>query len=207
MPEMQIPLLESEKGSEERKTREEIKKQKQKEANARYLLKYPERRRATYTKYRKAHPEKHRAASRKHYWTYLEHRRKYARERYWANPEVRRAAGRILYKNQRTLLRKRGQISYQKLRMAVYAAYGGPKCNCCGENEIRFLSMDHIDNNGGEHRKEIPSTKSLLGWLKKNNFPTGFQVLCMQCNFAKGKHNICPHQQMKTPIDIWMEQS
>jgi len=39
------------------------------------------------------------------------------------------------------------------------------------------------------------SSDVLYSWLKKNNFPKGFQVLCMNCNFAKGKLGKCPHQK------------
>jgi len=31
-------------------------------------------------------------------------------------------------------------------------------------------------------------------WLKKNNFPPGFQVLCANCNFAKRNSRYCPHE-------------
>ena len=37
------------------------------------------------------------------------------------------------------------------------------------------------------------SSLFIYDWLKKNNFPPGFQVLCGSCNFAKGKYGSCPH--------------
>jgi hypothetical protein len=30
-------------------------------------------------------------------------------------------------------------------------------------------------------------------WLKQNNYPPGFRVLCMNCNFAIGHSGYCPH--------------
>ena len=38
---------------------------------------------------------------------------------------------------------------------------------------------------------------SLLVWIVKNNFPKGFQILCHNCNLAKGysKNNKCPHER------------
>lgn len=30
-------------------------------------------------------------------------------------------------------------------------------------------------------------------WLKQQGFPTGFRVLCMNCNFSYGLHGYCPH--------------
>ena len=35
-------------------------------------------------------------------------------------------------------------------------------------------------------------------WLRKNGFPPGFQVLCMNCQHGKRMcRGICPHQQGK----------
>jgi len=39
-------------------------------------------------------------------------------------------------------------------------------------------------------RKAAP----LNQWLVTNNFPKGFQILCWNCNFAKGMLGKCPHQ-------------
>ena len=39
------------------------------------------------------------------------------------------------------------------------------------------------------------SLDELSNWIIKNNFPKGFQVLCSNCNFAKGlkkNNNKCP---------------
>lgn len=83
----------------------------------------------------------------------------------------------------------------QKRRMIVLQFYGGnpPKCACCGEKEIKFLSIDHIKGGGTKHRKEMGVGKSIYPWLIRNNFPEGFQVLCHNCNMAKGFYGICPH--------------
>lgn len=80
----------------------------------------------------------------------------------------------------------------------VFEAYGGFKCACCGETEEVFLSIDHINGGGGKHRREIGN--GLYGWLKKNNFPPGFQVLCMNCQRGKYICGICPHQKNKPNI-------
>jgi len=72
-----------------------------------------------------------------------------------------------------------------------------PCCRCCGENFILdFLSIDHIDG-----RKHLPKNEAKLGadalvmFLKRNNFPKGYQILCFNCNIAKGypkNNNECP---------------
>jgi len=88
--------------------------------------------------------------------------------------------------------------AYLELKMLVFDGYGGPMCACCGESEILFLSIDHINEDGAEHRRKLGKRYGWSGfysWLKQNNFPTGFQVLCHNCNIAKHRNGgICPHK-------------
>lgn len=79
-------------------------------------------------------------------------------------------------------------------KQRAFAAYGGPQCKCCGETTIEFLSIDHIDGDGAEHRQTIGNR--IYRWLFRNSYPSGFQVLCMNCNFAKGQFGQCPHQKL-----------
>lgn len=86
--------------------------------------------------------------------------------------------------------------------MEVMRAYCGgldPFCACCGERGFEFLTIDHTHNDGAQHRREIGkgrSSASVLGWLKRNGYPTGFQVLCWNCNCAKAHHGgVCPHKK------------
>jgi hypothetical protein len=58
--------------------------------------------------------------------------------------------------------------------------------------EPDFLQIDHVNNDGKQHRKVIGQGRTYF-WLKKNNFPSDFQVLCANCNFAKGHYGTCPH--------------
>ena len=82
-----------------------------------------------------------------------------------------------------------------------------PCCRCCGEHShVDFLSIDHIL--GKKEMDLIPelveieySSKSkdlkLSNWIIDNNFPEYFQVLCHNCNFAKGikrNNHTCPHE-------------
>lgn len=87
------------------------------------------------------------------------------------------------------------------LKEQVFSAYGGYKCSCCGETEPLFLSIDHVDNNGAEMRNNGTHGRSgtaFYQWLRKNKFPDGFQVLCMNCNVGKHRNGgICPHQLSK----------
>lgn len=105
--------------------------------------------------------------------------------------------------------------AYTKARLEVLSHYSGkenPDCACCQESDVRFLQIDHVNNDGAQHRREIgmpqsdsnqmkkEGRKSSIGgngfvyWLKKNNFPEGFQVLCANCNYGKKNYGECPHK-------------
>lgn len=75
-----------------------------------------------------------------------------------------------------------------QIRQIVIAHYGG-ECTYCGENEPMFLTMDHVNGDGNNHRKEVKFPHICL-WLyrergKTGQFPPEFQVLCWSCNSAK----------------------
>jgi len=80
-------------------------------------------------------------------------------------------------------------------RANVLLKYGG-KCVCCGESQPEFLSLDHINNDGAAHRKEIGQSR-LYKWAEDNDFPKSLQILCFNCNMAKGFYGICPHQRVE----------
>ena len=78
---------------------------------------------------------------------------------------------------------------YVKARDEALTHYGKGKLACvrCGYTDVRALSIDHIDGRGHEHRKLI---KGYIGrWLKKNNYPEGYQTLCMNCQWIKKHEN------------------
>lgn len=90
---------------------------------------------------------------------------------------------------ERRLYRKNTNI---KLRMDALRAYG-EKCRCCGEDKYEFLSVDHINGGGRAHRIAVKSS-NIYPWLRRNNYPKGFQILCHNCNMAKGFYGKCPHK-------------
>jgi hypothetical protein len=82
----------------------------------------------------------------------------------------------------------------QHMLKQVVCDYYGPNCVCCGEKDYHFLSIDHIENGRGNPAKRHTSG-TIYRWLKKNNFPSGFQTLCYNCNLAKGFYGVCPHKE------------
>lgn len=89
------------------------------------------------------------------------------------------------------------QAQHAARKLAVFAHYGNA-CACCGETEPAFLSIDHMNNDGYSRRKADPSHQNLYRWLVKHNFPAEFQTLCMNCQWGKAKHGICPHKRQET---------
>lgn len=84
--------------------------------------------------------------------------------------------------------------------------YGGA-CTCCGETEPQFLSLDHVNNDGADHRRSLRKGKprgyegaAFYWWVVKAGFPTDLQLLCFNCNCAKGFYGICPHDAMREAL-------
>lgn len=72
----------------------------------------------------------------------------------------------------------------------------GVVCQCCGENNIHFLTIDHVNNDGAAHRKKIGNSggSSFYSWIKKQGYPSGFQTMCFNCNMSKGFLGVCAHK-------------
>ncbi len=90
-----------------------------------------------------------------------------------------------------------GRETTKKLRLMVMNHYcnGEIKCSCCGESRYEFLTLDHLNGDGSEHRKIVKG--SMYRWIIKNNYPPTFQILCQNCNFSKGIYGYCPHEKEK----------
>lgn len=94
------------------------------------------------------------------------------------------------------LTRQGNHRSKLKLRKEVLDAYGGPVCKCCGEAHLEFLTIDHIEKPPVEAKQlGYRSGYGFYQWLRKNKYPPGFRVLCINCNFAHGHYGYCPHER------------
>jgi hypothetical protein len=85
----------------------------------------------------------------------------------------------------------------KKVRLEALQAYGGeiPACICCGEATLLFLSLDHINGGGRQHRQETGGG-GFYTWLRRHDYPTGFRVLCHNCNLGRQINGgVCPHQE------------
>ena len=136
-------------------------------------------------------------------YKYPEYNKKYRQEhkaeslratREWAEAhpkEVRAFAREYYYEYREEIKQKR-----KELKEFVLTHYGNDKLACvhCGESRLACLSIDHIKGRGKEHRRMVGSHMYL--WLKSNDFPEGYQTLCMNCQFIKREEN----KEMKPPI-------
>lgn len=100
--------------------------------------------------------------------------------------------GRDKYRNNPVKEAERKAKANQLDKQRAFAAYGGSRCVCCGEKELVFLSLDHINGGGSRWRRQ---KLSLYRWVRQQHYPPGFQVLCFNCNWAKS-HGGCPHVPM-----------
>jgi hypothetical protein len=159
---------------------DELKRQRNREAAARYRERNREKFNQRMRDWREANREKAREQSRE-----------------WRNRKLTNGSS-----DEVNAIRKAEADKTRRLqavcRNQVFEAYGGYKCNCCGETEPLFLSIDHVDNNGAKERKSgsyAGSGTAFYQWLRKSGFPPGYQVLCMNCNVGKHKNGgVCPHQ-------------
>ena len=96
-------------------------------------------------------------------------------------------------------LREPQRLRNLKLKLAAFNAYGGVHCCCCGESHHECLTLDHIHNDGAQHRKELDGVP-IYKWLKDKRYPAGFQVLCLNCNCAKRDVGVCPHKHCVSEV-------
>ena len=88
---------------------------------------------------------------------------------------------------------------HQKRRAIVLAGYGGT-CACCRESTPQFLTLDHVNNDGAAHRKELNNGDTrnnarVYDDAIRRGFPSDLQLLCWNCNCAKAFYGECPHRE------------
>ena len=87
------------------------------------------------------------------------------------------------------------KMQMKKLRNEILDNYGR-ECACCGENRKEFLTLDHVNGNGAEHRRETRG--HTYRDLRKQGFPKdGYRILCWNCNASIGMYGYCPHDKEK----------
>jgi hypothetical protein len=99
------------------------------------------------------------------------------------------------YENHKEEEKKKRARVYKIRRNNIIQRYGG-KCVCCGETNVKFLTLDHVNNDGYKLRKLLGTGKVQLGWIEHNNYPDTIQVLCYNCNCGRSQNcGVCPHKE------------
>jgi len=72
------------------------------------------------------------------------------------------------------------------VKIEVLTHYSRDKLSCvlCGYGDIRALSINHIEGGGTQHRKNL-GCLNLYRWLRNQDYPEGYQTLCMNCQYIK----------------------
>lgn len=99
-------------------------------------------------------------------------------------------AWKIQNRERTKLLNRAERVRLKYLVLSHYSVKEAPICTKCSFSNIDALCLDHINNNGAQQRRDVFNLRTAAGttfyrWLKKNNFPSGFQVLCFNCNIIK----------------------
>ena len=116
-----------------------------------------------------------------------EYFKKYNKKHYQENKEEIHIKSSRYYQKHRDEISKQKMERQQKIKKEIILHYASEiKCQRCGFSDMRALSIDHINGGGVKHKKKL----KLLGfdfyrWLIKNNYPEGYQVLCMNCQWIK----------------------
>lgn len=130
--------------------------------------------------------------------SHREKRREYNKQWYLANLEREREKRRK-YTNQHRQYIYQQSADWQKRARRKYKilaikAYGGI-CACCNEAQIAFLEIHHPNGDGKADRQKFSGNSlTFYQWLFKNNYPSGYEILCSNCHKALHGEGICPHQ-------------
>jgi len=164
---------------------------------------------ACVTQWRREHPEHMSAEWRRHYEKHGDRVRARANAYYQDNSEAVRASVAAYRAEHLDEIREKQRFhhaankdrakaytaaSRARLKAEVIAAYGGA-CACCGECRPQFLAIDHIYGDGKQDRRGRGIGSQFYAWLRASGFPRDrYQLLCHNCNFAKGHRGECPHR-------------
>jgi hypothetical protein len=82
---------------------------------------------------------------------------------------------------------KKGRIKEATPDVAVLSHYGNGKCACvkCGFDDIRALSIDHINGGGYQEMKNLSAKQRYKLVLQTKKEKNKYQLLCANCNWIK----------------------
>lgn len=110
------------------------------------------------------------------------------------------------YKNNSESIIQRVKKYYERTKEPIklevlthYSDLKKPRCRCCNEKIIDFLTIEHPNGRNEEIRR---TGGNFYRWIKAQEFPRRLHVLCFNCNCSKGFYGICSHKkQYEYPND------
>ena len=89
---------------------------------------------------------------------------------------------------------KNRQKEQRKKNFQKILDHYGARCFCCGETIKEFLTIDHVNRDGAEHRRQLNRGR-LYASIIRDGFPNRFRIACANCNFSLGMKGYCPHKK------------
>ena len=109
----------------------------------------------------------------------------------------RRLRAREYYAGRREAILAQKKAADRAIKAEIVAAYGG-KCECCGEDRVEFLTIDHKNGDGAAHRRELGKRakgRYFYKEIKRLGFSKDrYRLLCFNCNISRGFYGYCPHR-------------
>jgi len=113
------------------------------------------------------------------------------------------------YKNNRVAHNKHSLV-WSRRRRATVIHRLGRKCDCCGEDILEFMAIDHVGGGGNAHRRALSNRsdasrggvdRRLLSEIQREGYPRNkYRILCHNCNHATAYGRICPHVERQDSL-------
>ena len=215
---------------EERKTKEKMRhkeyykknKAHAQEQSAKYYENNKDKIKKDVAKYRVENKEKIKEKSAKYREENKEKLREKGVEFRKKNPDkIKDRRTRYYKKNSEKIIRKQAKYAaensdkikdyhskhYIELKNKMYEILGD-KCVVCGEKNERFLTIDHLNNDGAAKRKKFSGNLNEWTDLKKRGWPideikNNFQILCYNHNCSKNRTYLNKEYSELNRYSIW----
>ena len=138
---------------------------------------------------------------------------------YIANKETLDKKHREWLMEHRAEVRKYNRDRYRVFKREVLDHYGGAICIDCMATDMTLLTLDHVNEDGGEHRRRLfgpdangsgcglgASGDKFYRLLRKLGYPNDppLAVRCRKCNWAK-QEAYMKRQQEINGVNVWID--
>jgi len=97
--------------------------------------------------------------------------------------------------------RESESVEKELRELEIILDHYGAECNCCGQVQKRFLTLDGINDDGYLHRRRWQERFKLYRQIIKDGFPDDIQILCFNCKVGRQKNGgMCPHKACRRAL-------